>query len=162
MIKPCIAVLLLASATTWGQPLPPPTAPPLPHPTDLALDIYEVDRKGNIYTVPVASPSYTQLYAQMSTYWIIVGLDWHSTSRGLARGGREANPFLSDAEGNLRIGRYVVLNAAAGTGLALVGRFVAPKLPRGPRRLVNGMVWAMLGGRAVVVVENYRKGSRLR
>ena len=140
--KPYIVILLLASATatTWGQPLPPPTAPPLPH--------YEVNRKD----------SYAQLYAQMTAYWIIVGLDWHSTSRGLARGGREANPFLSDAEGNLRVGRYVVLNAAAGTGLALVGRFVAPKLPRGPRRIVNGMVWAMLGGRAVVVVENYRKG----
>lgn len=144
MMKPSIAVLLLASATTWGQPLPPPTAPPLPHPT------------------PAASPSYTQFYAQMTTYGVIAGLDWHSTLQGLARGGREANPFLSDAEGNLRVGRYVVLNTVAGTGLALVGRFVAPKLPRGPRRIVNGMVWAMLGGRAVVVVENYRKGSRLR
>jgi len=130
------------------------------HPVELPLDIYEVSSKGEVYTIPPATKNYKQLYAQLTTYGALAGLDYDSTQRGLRKGGREANPFLSDANGNLYVGRYVVLNAAAGAGIALVGRFVAPKLPRGPRRVVNGLVWAMLGGRAVVVVQNYQKGNK--
>jgi len=103
---------------------------------------------------------YTQLYGQIATYGALMGLDYHSTSQGIRNGrGREANPFLSCGGGNLCVGRFVALNAAAGAGVAIVGRFVAPALPPTPRRIVNGMIWAMLGGRAVVVVRNYRLGG---
>lgn len=143
-------------ALTEGQPLPPA------HPIEAPMDIYSVDKSNNVTRVPPASRSYTQLYAQIATYGALAGLDYHSTKRGLANHpqGREANPFLACGNGDLCVGRFVVLNAAAGVGVALIGRFVTPALPRTPRRIVNGMVWAMLGGRAVVVVRNYKTGGK--
>lgn len=147
-----------------AQPLPPATYPPShPHTVETTVDIYTVDKKGNVASIPVDSYSYTQLYAQIAAYGALAGLDYRSTQRGLNNRpytGREANPFLSCNGGDLCVGRFVVLNAAAGAGIAIVGRFVTPALPKTPRRIVNSMVWAMLGGRTAVVVSNYRKGGR--
>lgn len=137
-----ILALVTLSTGLCAQPLPPPTAPPLPE---------------------ARKTSYHQVYAQVATYGGLALADYWTTQRGLRSHatGREANPLLACNGGRtLCTGRYVALNAGVTAGLWLVGRHVTPRLPRTSRRVVNGLVWAMLGGRAAVVVNNYKEGSR--
>ena len=136
-----IVVCAMLGLACWGQPLPPP-----PRPVEAPMSVQPTGR--------------TQLYAQITTYGAVAALDYHSTQRGLSNGaGREANPLLS-CGGQLCTGRFVALNVAVGAGAALVGRFVVPALPPTPRKIVNGLIWAMLGGRAAVVARNYAVGGR--
>lgn len=106
----------------------------------------------------------TQAYAQTITYATIAALDWHSTHRGLRNHpdlGRESNPVLACNDGReLCKGRYIAINAGVGVGVYLLGKYVTPKLPGKPRKVVNGLVWVMLGARGAVVVRNYEKGSK--
>lgn len=112
----------------------------------------------------IKRPGYRQTYAQVATYGGLALADYWTTQRGFRNHpstGREANPLLACNGGrSLCTGRYVALNAGVTAGLWLVGRHVTPRLPRTSRRLVNGLMWAMLGGRAAVVYHNYKEGSR--
>lgn len=105
-----------------------------------------------------------QVYAQTITYATIAALDWHSTHRGLRNHpdlGRESNPILACNDGReVCKGRYIAINAGVGVGVYLLGKYVTPKLPDTPRKIVNGLVWVMLGGRSAVVAWNYEKGSK--
>lgn len=155
--------LTLAALSTGlcAQPLPPPDSTEikavLPNPTYWNPQPVEAP-------MPIPKrPGYHQAYAQATTYGGLALADYWTTQRGLRNHpgtGREANPLLAcDGGRSLCVGRYVAINAGVGAGLWLVGRHVTPRLPRTSRRVVNGLVWAMLGGRAAIVVNNYKKGS---
>lgn len=86
--------------------------------------------------------------------------DYHSTQRGLARGGYEANPILNCA-GQLCGGRYAAINAAVVASIYVLSRHVVPKLPPRSRRITNIMIFGMIGARGFVVARNYQRGNRL-
>lgn len=87
--------------------------------------------------------------------------DYHSTQRGLARGGREVGPVLSCGE-QLCGGRYLGLNVGVVAGMYFVTRYAVPKLPPRWRKATNIMINTMVIGRGAVVVSNYQKAASLR
>lgn len=87
--------------------------------------------------------------------------DYHSTQRGLSRGGREVGPVLSCA-GQLCTNRYIGLNVGVVAGMYFVTRYAVPKLSPRWRRVTNIMIDAMLVGRGAVVVSNYHKAASLK
>lgn len=86
--------------------------------------------------------------------------DYHSTQRGLARGGMEANPMLS-CGGQLCAGRYGAINAAVVAGTYAITRYAIPRLPKRWRLVTNIALTGMIGARGFIVARNYQRGNQL-
>lgn len=90
------------------------------------------------------------------TYWLPFGLavassltDWHSTSGGLARGGREANPvFRTNGGRGVRYGANVAATAA------FLG-YTAWAEKLGHRRVARILLWTLTGLRFTASAWNY-------